>query len=99
MDRAQTGIIFLDEVDKIGAVPGIHQVRGGAGGGGGGGGGGHENWFPLSLPHLHIEEALRMQYKGPFTYDVSKIVHIFNPHSPSSKIYGLNTDSDRVVNC
>jgi len=25
--RAQTGIIFLDEVDKIGAVPGIHQLR------------------------------------------------------------------------
>ena len=26
VERAQTGIIFLDEVDKIGAVPGIHQV-------------------------------------------------------------------------
>jgi len=25
--RAQSGIIFLDEVDKIGAVPGIHQLR------------------------------------------------------------------------
>jgi len=25
--KAQTGIIFLDEVDKIGAVPGIHQLR------------------------------------------------------------------------
>lgn len=22
-----TGIVFLDEVDKIGAVPGIHQLR------------------------------------------------------------------------
>jgi len=27
VERAQTGIIFLDEVDKIGAVPGIHQLR------------------------------------------------------------------------
>lgn len=27
MERAQTGIVFLDEVDKIGAVPGIHQLR------------------------------------------------------------------------
>jgi len=27
VNRAQTGIIFLDEVDKIGAVPGIHQLR------------------------------------------------------------------------
>ena len=25
--RCQQGIIFLDEVDKIGAVPGIHQLR------------------------------------------------------------------------
>merc|ERR1719192_2857723 len=25
--KAQSGIIFLDEVDKIGAVPGIHQLR------------------------------------------------------------------------
>uniref|UniRef100_UPI00398E6D27 ATP-dependent Clp protease ATP-binding subunit clpX-like, mitochondrial n=1 Tax=Pristiophorus japonicus TaxID=55135 RepID=UPI00398E6D27 len=25
--RAQQGIVFLDEVDKIGAVPGIHQLR------------------------------------------------------------------------
>jgi ATP-dependent Clp protease ATP-binding subunit ClpX len=22
-----TGIVFLDEVDKIGSVPGIHQLR------------------------------------------------------------------------
>ncbi|KAL1463657.1 hypothetical protein WDU94_015391 [Cyamophila willieti] len=27
IERAQTGIVFLDEVDKIGAVPGIHQLR------------------------------------------------------------------------
>jgi len=27
VSKAQTGIIFLDEVDKIGAVPGIHQLR------------------------------------------------------------------------
>lgn len=27
VDRAQIGIVFLDEVDKIGAVPGIHQLR------------------------------------------------------------------------
>merc|ERR1711970_1686447 len=27
VDRARMGIIFLDEVDKIGAVPGIHQLR------------------------------------------------------------------------
>ncbi|KAG8225412.1 hypothetical protein J437_LFUL004612 [Ladona fulva] len=26
-ERAQMGIVFLDEVDKIGAVPGIHQLR------------------------------------------------------------------------
>lgn len=27
VERAQTGIVFLDEVDKIGIVPGIHQLR------------------------------------------------------------------------
>ena len=27
LERAQQGIVFLDEVDKIGAVPGIHQLR------------------------------------------------------------------------
>lgn len=27
VQRCQQGIIFLDEVDKIGAVPGIHQLR------------------------------------------------------------------------
>ena len=27
VNKAQSGIIFLDEVDKIGAVPGIHQLR------------------------------------------------------------------------
>ncbi len=27
VERCQTGIVFLDEVDKIGAVPGIHQLR------------------------------------------------------------------------
>nr|XP_027225801.1 ATP-dependent Clp protease ATP-binding subunit clpX-like, mitochondrial [Penaeus vannamei] len=27
VEKAQTGIVFLDEVDKIGAVPGIHQLR------------------------------------------------------------------------
>ncbi|XP_063909232.1 ATP-dependent Clp protease ATP-binding subunit clpX-like, mitochondrial isoform X2 [Zophobas morio] len=27
VERAQIGIVFLDEVDKIGAVPGIHQLR------------------------------------------------------------------------
>jgi len=24
---AQQGIVFLDEIDKIGAVPGVHQLR------------------------------------------------------------------------
>jgi len=27
VEKAQMGIIFLDEVDKIGSVPGIHQLR------------------------------------------------------------------------
>lgn len=27
MERCQTGIVFLDEVDKIGSVPGVHQLR------------------------------------------------------------------------
>uniref|UniRef100_A0A8C4NMQ7 Caseinolytic mitochondrial matrix peptidase chaperone subunit Xb n=1 Tax=Eptatretus burgeri TaxID=7764 RepID=A0A8C4NMQ7_EPTBU len=27
VERAQQGIVFLDEVDKIGSVPGIHQLR------------------------------------------------------------------------
>ena len=27
IERTQQGIIFLDEVDKIGAIPGIHQLR------------------------------------------------------------------------
>ncbi|XP_077989008.1 ATP-dependent clpX-like chaperone, mitochondrial isoform X1 [Glandiceps talaboti] len=27
VEKAQQGIIFLDEVDKIGSVPGIHQLR------------------------------------------------------------------------
>ncbi|CDW58084.1 ATP dependent Clp protease ATP binding subunit [Trichuris trichiura] len=27
IEKAQIGIVFLDEVDKIGAVPGIHQLR------------------------------------------------------------------------
>uniref|UniRef100_A0A8K9V943 Caseinolytic mitochondrial matrix peptidase chaperone subunit Xb n=1 Tax=Oncorhynchus mykiss TaxID=8022 RepID=A0A8K9V943_ONCMY len=27
VDKAQQGIVFLDEVDKIGSVPGIHQLR------------------------------------------------------------------------
>ncbi|XP_015928536.1 ATP-dependent Clp protease ATP-binding subunit clpX-like, mitochondrial isoform X2 [Parasteatoda tepidariorum] len=27
IEKAQQGIVFLDEVDKIGAVPGIHQLR------------------------------------------------------------------------
>lgn len=27
VEKAQQGIVFLDEVDKIGSVPGIHQLR------------------------------------------------------------------------
>jgi ATP-dependent Clp protease ATP-binding subunit ClpX len=27
VERCQQGIIFLDEVDKIGSVPGVHQLR------------------------------------------------------------------------
>jgi ATP-dependent Clp protease ATP-binding subunit ClpX len=27
VEKAQQGIVFLDEVDKIGAIPGIHQLR------------------------------------------------------------------------
>lgn len=27
VERCQQGIVFLDEVDKIGSVPGIHQLR------------------------------------------------------------------------
>ncbi len=27
VEKAQMGIVFLDEVDKIGSVPGIHQLR------------------------------------------------------------------------
>ncbi|MGH0153986.1 UNVERIFIED_CONTAM: hypothetical protein FKN15_000666 [Acipenser sinensis] len=29
VEKAQQGIVFLDEVDKIGSVPGIHQLRDG----------------------------------------------------------------------
>jgi len=27
VEKAQQGIVFLDEVDKIGAIPGVHQLR------------------------------------------------------------------------
>lgn len=27
VDKCQQGIVFLDEVDKIGSVPGVHQLR------------------------------------------------------------------------
>ena len=27
MNRAEQGMVFLDEIDKIGAVPGVHQLR------------------------------------------------------------------------